>query len=664
MNEGKKTGLFWVAAVATAAVATFVSWPREVVQTDNGAGQMLFEKFTDPLAAASMKIVTFDEAQGTLDTFEVRKDKVSGQWTIPSREGYPADALEQMKDAANALVGVKILDIQTSNAEDHNDLGVAEPALEDLEVGDEGVGRLVTFKNEAQETLASLIIGDSLKDDPTKRFVRIPNQDPVYVVKFDESPLTTNFRDWIEDDLLQLSSIDIDSLEMKDYTATLGQGGISLSRKYTAEIAVEGAQYSLTNLLEFDPRDPRVEPKNVEAPEGQSLNKTKLNELKNALDDLKIVNVFRKPEGVSATLKASKDLLSDQAAIESLAQRGFYPIDVGPDGEAEILSANGELAVSLKDGVKYLIRFGNIAGVSDSGDAADEGAEKSDGGVNRYLFVTTMVDDSKFPAPELREIPQTLEDLEMILNPPKEVAPEADTETAPVGEVKENNAEPADDPADESKMKEEADKPATEEMETEEPVSEESEESAAEESVKEEAKSENPETESAEEAAEESGETETEGQGEATGKGEAQDDGDDEAKADSLPETETKADADAEAKPADAESAAEMAAEETPANEKLTDEELQERLEAEQEKITKENQRMLDARKDQIEIAERKVRELNERFADWYYVIPEDTYSKLTIKRDDLFESASDAAAAEAPGQGGPQFNIPGFPGN
>ncbi len=96
----------------------------------------------------------------------------------------------------------------------------------------------------------------------------------------------------------------------------------------------------------------------------------------------------------------------------------------------------------------------------------------------------------------------------------------------------------------------------------------------------------------------------------------------------------------------------------------MTDEERQERLEAEQEKITKENQRKVDARKDQIEIAERRVRELNERFADWYYVIPEDTYAKLTIKRDELFESETAEAAPEAPGQGGPQFNIPGFPGN
>ena len=37
-----------------------------------------------------------------------------------------------------------------------------------------------------------------------------------------------------------------------------------------------------------------------------------------------------------------------------------------------------------------------------------------------------------------------------------------------------------------------------------------------------------------------------------------------------------------------------------------------------------------------MKVAERRVRNLNERFADWYYVIPESTYSMLKIKQQDL----------------------------
>ena len=94
-------------------------------------------------------------------------------------------------------------------------------------------------------------------------------------------------------------------------------------------------------------------------------------------------------------------------------------------------------------------------------------------------------------------------------------------------------------------------------------------------------------------------------------------------------------------------------------------------MEAAQEKITKENQRKIDERKDKLAKAQSSVRALNARFADWYYVIPEDTYAKLTVQRTDLFEKKDDGAADGATsGAGGPSFQglppfqIPGAPGN
>ena len=52
MNEGKKTGIFWAVAVVMLAIATLVAWPAASNNENNVAGQLLFEKFTDPLAAA------------------------------------------------------------------------------------------------------------------------------------------------------------------------------------------------------------------------------------------------------------------------------------------------------------------------------------------------------------------------------------------------------------------------------------------------------------------------------------------------------------------------------------------------------------------------------------------------------------------------------------
>ncbi len=95
----------------------------------------------------------------------------------------------------------------------------------------------------------------------------------------------------------------------------------------------------------------------------EQLNATKLNEMKNALDSLRIVDVVRKPKGLAADLKVEKALLDDRESQLTMFRRGFIP-QQGKDGSSEIYAANGELQVTLRDGVQYLIRFGNSAGES------------------------------------------------------------------------------------------------------------------------------------------------------------------------------------------------------------------------------------------------------------------------------------------------------------
>lgn len=663
MNEGTKTGVFWVAAVAMLAVAIFVSWPTTTDESEtNLVGQILFDTFSDPVAAASMRIVSFDEEQGKLNTFEVRKDSESQLWTIPSRDGYPADALEQMRDAANSLVGLKVLDTQTSNAEDHDDLGVAEPKLEDLQVGDEGVGRMVTFKDSSQTTLASLIIGDVLKDDPAKRYVRIPGQDPVYVVKLDDSPLTTQFRDWIEDDLLKLSSIDIQEMEIKDYSAALNVEGnrqIALTRNYAATVEMDGSQWKLKELIEYDPQNPLADPTSVDVRTAGDLNTAKLDTMQNALDDLKIADVLRKPDGLSANLRADQDLLSDDNTVASLAQRGFYPAPTGPNGAMELLSANGELSVTLNDGVRYVMRFGNIAGVSDnpneSSSESSEGAETEvEAGVNRYLLVTTMVDMSKFPPPELRAVPQTLEDLEAIFDTGDEddppAKPDAAASPSPFDSLRKQLEESKQkterddnktetDPQDADPQ--DATDADTETTDAEKPAAQQpGEGDSAEPSSGDEAGS----TTAAEESAVEPG---------------GQDAIDDSAPEPSDQPSEEVVE---EVDPNDDQSPAIESQAGVSDYSVLTKEEKLELLEAEQEKITKANQRKLDERKDRLEDAQRRVRDLNERFADWYYVIPEDTYAMLRVSREELFGTSVETP--QSPQTPVPQFSFPGLPTN
>lgn len=688
MNEGAKTGIFWAVAVALLAVAIFVSMPPQTVnETQSLIGNPLFPAFTDPLTANSLRVTSFNGDQGEVSRFEVAKDATTGVWALPSRNGYPADAAEQMQKAANALVGLKVLDIQTENAEDHAKLGVVEPKPESLEIGDEGVGRLVAVRGDKNQSLANLIIGNKVAEDGNKRYVRVPGQDPVYVVTLDDSVFSSRFEDWIEKDLLQLSSIDIGAIGIQSYNAAIEQtGNVSLNRSYDAQINVDGANnWTLKSLNVYDDQQ---QPQPRTLAEGEKLSSSKLNTLKNSLDELKITDVAAKPKGMSENLKADKDLVSDNDAVRSLAARGFFPISTG-----DIISANGEMNVTLNDGVQYILRFGNVQGLSDEKPAEGEDGEKpATTGANRYLLITAQVDESNFPPPALKAIPSTIEELDAMdraaaegTEPPMtEPAPPATEETPAEDKPAEPTAEdkPAETPAE--------DKPA--------------EDKPAEETAPADAPAETPapaEAPAAEPAATEDAAPADEAAPAEAPAEPASDDscGDDPADTESAseepqtpePATETPAEptttpepaAESETpaepaaapaqEPAPAPAATEPAATPAPpadapaapAMPEETAEEKQERLEAAQEQITKENQRLLDQRKEKVEAARRRVRELNSRFAEWYYVIPESTYRNLQISLDDLIEEPTPAADAANPLDGNPaaapSFNIPGL---
>ena len=79
------------------------------------------------------------------------------------------------------------------------------------------------------------------------------------------------------------------------------------------------------------------------------------------------------------------DFLKNNNSIGSLMKRGFVPVPLTAD-ELEILSSEGEVVCTMKSGVEYVLRFGNLQ-VASSGEAEQGIADKKDGseedGVNR-----------------------------------------------------------------------------------------------------------------------------------------------------------------------------------------------------------------------------------------------------------------------------------------
>lgn len=467
MSETAKT-LAFMAAGAVALVAAFLIVPSEnTFDVNELVGQQLNQFEID--APKRLKIVKFDGDTGTAREFEVAEE--DGLWQIPSKQGYPADATAQMAEAATCLMDREILRIAATSANEHARLGVVDPTTAKVTTDAGSVGTRVIMSDNNNAVLTDMIVGKKVKDADGQYYVRNTNQDVVYVVAIDPKKLSTKFDDWIEDDLLKINPFDIRKVSVKDYTAEmmLTLQGFKVNWDRRAEMTLNydntDSKWTAESLKQFD--SGTKEYVDYQIGEDQELNEEALNKLRDGLDDLLIVDVERKPAGLSADLKGGADFIKDEEAASSLMLRGFAPVAMGADKQADILSTEGEIVTSLQDGVEYVLRFGNLQMEGDGGEhkpdedeaAAVEAAKKSDDAINRYLFVMARFNEDMIEKPQLEELPELPADAATDEKPDGEAAEAEDAATdeepdgeaaSAAGEDGENDALSEDDAAGEA----------------------------------------------------------------------------------------------------------------------------------------------------------------------------------------------------------------------
>lgn len=583
MNETGKTFAFLGAGVAALAVAFLVAGRDQQYDVQSLVGEQLNE--FDVEAPRSLRIVKLDPESSGLREFEVAEQ--DGVWSIPSKQGYPADAISQMAEAATCLMNREDLARPERVMQDHVDLGVVDPMAAESSADPEGAGTRVIMKDGSEEVLVDMIIGKEVKDSEDQRYVRKATQDVVYVVELDPEKLTTEFEQWIEDDLLQLNTFDMRRIFINDYSAEMGlvltpngfSHQIDWDRRgqFTFDYDSDDSKWLPESLKEFDPAAKQMV--EFKLGEDEEVNEDSLREMRNGLDDLLIVDVERKPTGLSSDLKAGADFVKDRAAMENLIERGFAPVKV--NGEDEILSSEGEVICTMQNGVEYVLRFGKLqigedATASDAASAdADEDAENgADSSINRYLFVMARFNESAIERPDIKELPAL-----------------PDGATLP-----ETTQTPGDSEADDSAGGD----AAVEEEEEEDDAGEDDADTAAEQtSTDDEADS----TDAAEPTGEES--------------------------AADAPANEEQSDSTDEPTDGATDDSGEAAD---------SDESELEKLIAERKSVEQENQRLLDEYQEKIEEGKERTAELNERFGDWYYVISNDVYKQIHLGREQLFK--------------------------
>ena len=624
-GSATKTTLIYLAVGFGLLIVGWAVQPRfQARQVTAEMQEVLFSKLEDVAQAGSLEIVSYNEDLAELSPFKVVK--TGGVWVLPAHDNYPADAREHLAAAATELIDMKALDVVSTSPADHETFGVIEPDPQKIEAGMTGVGKLVEIRDEAGATLARLVVGKEDRQPAGAaggtrilRFVRKAGQDPVYRVEIDTSKFTTRFDDWIEKDLLKLSPWDVRTVLLDDYglAAVQANGRMMVEQQRRSRIRVayddQGAEWSLASLEVFDPEKPSEAPQIAELAEGEQLASAKLNDLRNALGDLKIIDVARKPAGLTADLEAEASFLDDDEAVASMQQRGFLPLASG-----EILSTDGETVVGMKDGVEYVLRFGAGTSVVRRGDesAGDDDGER-DEVPGRYLLVMARFNESLLEKPTLDPLPGEPEATEPEATEPEVTEPEATEPEATEPEATEPEAtEPAaTEPA--------ATEPAATEPEATEPEA-----------------------------------TEPEASARRVGpfRFAAQAEGDASAAAEEAPAAEqppAAEDAGDEAPPSPPPSAADAlkAADEAEAKAQAAREERR--------RVERENRRKQEEYDEKVDGAKKRVRELNGRFAAWYYIVSDEEYAKIHLSRDEVIETADGDASADG-GLGGLP-NSPGF---
>ena len=300
------------------------------LQPEDVHNQPLYPQFTDPLSVTNMEIVEFDEQRGEVHPFQVAQVDVKGKtrWSIPSHDDYPADAKDQVASAAAGLMGLKILEMVSDNQGDQQEYGVVDPDPKVLKVGATGVGQRVIMKDKQGKELLALVIGKEVPGRPGLRYVRKVGQAPIYVVEVKTDKLSTKFEDFIERNLLGINSFDVKRLWIRDYSvdqlrqALVQRGETMIEYNDTGEPKwklVEDRKFAMNKEKPGEGQWVAVK-----MPADEELNTAKLDELKTALDDLKIVDVSRKPAGLSADLKEAADFKPKNEAFVSLAEKGFF----------------------------------------------------------------------------------------------------------------------------------------------------------------------------------------------------------------------------------------------------------------------------------------------------------------------------------------------------
>ena len=375
-----------LAAVACLVAGYFYPWPIEVAQSAI-VGNPLFESY-DSSSVRQIRIMKFNDDRGGLDQILLRRK--GEKWIVPSKKDFIASNARQISLAASSLIESTVLQEITDEQQAYLDYGVVDPDQHLNTPNRSALGTKIILQDRDLKEIASLIIGTRVKDDPTnlQHFVRIPGQPSVYVINFDEAALQTDFRNWIDPNLFELSDPAlVNKINIENYKINPDQlGNEPPQRHYRAEMKLKVEQ----NQMRVDLRSLEG-PGNIDQWAEIAKNPATSQQFQSVLQQSAAIyfpDVQLKNKDVAKVLRTPKPEVDD-AVFDSMKTYGFLKTGLS-NSTYDFDAVGGKVSIESVDGVVITLYIGDIAEKSDATDLQ----------LNYYVMLCAGIDESILPVPE------------------------------------------------------------------------------------------------------------------------------------------------------------------------------------------------------------------------------------------------------------------------
>jgi Domain of unknown function (DUF4340) len=376
LNETTRTLIYVGVAVLSIGSAFATHYATRPVQDKDyqGIGGEFYPEFTDPTAAQMLRVVAYDKDTAAVKVFKVEyKD---GKWRIPSHHDYPADGKDRLARTAASVIGTSKNALVSRTKSQWARFDVVDPEDTDATVLT-GRGQKITISKNDGTVLAEYVIGKQAEGQQDVYYVRgTKTQDPnaIYLAKL-KIDLSTKFGDWIEPDLLKIDRDKLVDVRSDSYSIDEGQG-----------VLVPGEVTELSRKASSDPWK-----LNGLNDKKEELKTDVVNQVVNNIDTLRLVGVRPKPPGINPDLSLDKRIADRPDLIMALkgdmATKGYYIARMPGSDKPKLVSKEGEFEAGTNEGVRYALHFGQIftgtefdieTGLSKSGDKAKDAKKEGD----------------------------------------------------------------------------------------------------------------------------------------------------------------------------------------------------------------------------------------------------------------------------------------------